>query len=194
MKAATQYTIRDARNNLMQVTLLRDKRLKRTSRLERLPDGSFLLRIPQRLPKRSIGALLEQLTRQLEKASGARRRRTDADLHERAKLLNHKYLNGGFHWNAIRWVSNMKSRLGSCSRGGSTDGEIRISDKIKCWPDWVVDYVIAHELMHLKHQAHSVAFWSELQSSYPLAERARGFAEGAFFIAHQPFDEEADDQ
>lgn len=192
--AGDYYSIRDARNNLVQVMLKRDKRLKRTSRLERQPDGSLLLRVPKFLPKRNIGPLMAQITQQLEKSSITHRRRNDADLDARAKLINQKYFNGQFQWNSIRWVSNMKSRLGSCSRGGATDGEIRISAQIKNWPDWVVDYVIAHELVHLKYPAHSAVFWSELKSAYPLADRARGFAEGAFYSAHQPFDEGSDDE
>jgi predicted metal-dependent hydrolase len=44
-------------------------------------------------------------------------------------------------------------------------------------PDWVVDYVILHELVHLVVPSHSTRFW-ELVNRYPKAERARGFLEG----------------
>jgi len=87
----------------------------------------------------------------------------------------------------------MRSLLGSCSKGGTTDGEIRISDKIKSWPDWVVDDVIAHELLHRKHPNHSAAFWSELRQAYPLTERARGFARGFMFAVGHPLDEEVEE-
>jgi predicted metal-dependent hydrolase len=84
----------------------------------------------------------------------------------------------------------MEFRLGSCTRGGATDGQIRISDKIKKWPDWVVDYVIAHELMHRRHPNHSDAFWSELRAAYPLTEQARGFIHGVGFAAGQLLEED----
>lgn len=185
-----RYTIRDPRGNLIRVDLRRDKRLKVTSRWERLPDGSLLIRVPFSLPRHKVSSLLEQVASQLEKVNPLQQQRTDADLNQRAELINRKHLNGSIQWNAIRWVSNMQSRLGSCSRGGPTDGEIRISNKIKNWPDWVVDYVIAHELMHRKHPNHSDAFWSDLKAAYPLTEKARGFIHGVGFAAGRPLEDD----
>jgi predicted metal-dependent hydrolase len=184
------YTIRDARGNLIRVDLRRDKRLKKTSRWERMPDGSLLIRVPYRLPRHKVSSLLEQVASQLDKTTILHVHRTDADLHQRAELINRKHFSGKIQWNAIRWVSNMQSRLGSCTRGGPTDGQIRISDKIKNWPDWVVDYVIAHELMHRKHPNHSDSFWNDLTIAYPLTEQARGFIHGVGFAAGQPLDDD----
>src|SRR4030065_1249288 len=136
-----RHTLRDARGNLIQVDIQRDKRLKKTLRWERLQDGSVLIRVPYRYPRHGASSLLEQVTSQLDKSDAPHAQRTDSDLHPRAELSNRKYFNGTIQWNAIRWVSNMQSRLGSCTRGGPTDGQIRISDKIKKWPEWVLDYV-----------------------------------------------------
>jgi hypothetical protein len=187
----TRFTIRDKRGNLVRVDLRRDKRLTKTSRWEHLMDGTVLLRVPYRFPRHRVSSLLEQIASQLDKAVVLHARRTDDDLQQRALVINQKHFNGKIKWNAIRWVSNMQSRLGSCTRGGATDGQIRISDKIKHWPDWVIDYVIAHELMHRKHPNHSAGFWNELKAAYPLTERARGFIHGAGFASGQPF---GDDQ
>lgn len=188
--ADQRFTVRDKQGNLVYVHLRRDKRLKVTSRWEHLPDGVLLLRIPHRLPKRRVGPLLEQVARQLDKSHARYSGRTDAQLHQRAELINQKHFEGKIQWNAIRWVSNMQARLGSCTRGGPSDGHIRISDKIKNWPDWVVDYVIAHELMHRRYPNHSDVFWSELRAAYPLTERARGFIQGAGFTTGQPVNDE----
>jgi predicted metal-dependent hydrolase len=184
------YTILDKAGNQIRVNLKRDRRLKKTSRWERLPDGAIYLRVPYRLPGRRIGPLLEQISDQLDKITTSHARRNDASLLQRAELINQKYFKGSVQFNAIRWVSNMRSRLGSCTRGGRTDGEIRLNEKIRSWPDWVVDYVIAHELMHRKHPNHSADFWKDLAVIYPLTERARGFIEGAGFAAGQPYEEE----
>jgi hypothetical protein len=44
-------------------------------------------------------------------------------------------------------------------------------------PEYVVDYVLVHELVHLLEPGHDARFWS-LVARYPRAERARGFLEG----------------
>ena len=43
----------------------------------------------------------------------------------------------------IRWADDMVSRWGSCT---TTTGHIRISTRLAAFPDWVIDYVIVHEL------------------------------------------------
>jgi predicted metal-dependent hydrolase len=178
-----RYQIRNSQGDQVVVNLRRDKRLTKTSRWERLPDGSLLLRVPYRLPNRRVAALLEQVATQLDKSITLHKQRNDAVLQQRAEMLNKKYFKGKVQWNAICWVSNMQSRLGSCTRGGPMDGQIRISDKIKGWPDWVVDYVIAHELLHRTHPNHSAAFWNELRAAYPMTEQARGFIQGVSFAS-----------
>ncbi len=71
----------------------------------------------------------------------------------------------------IRWSDDMRSRWGSCTPGAGT---IRISTRLAAFPDWVLDYVIVHELAHLEVGDHSEAFW-RLARRYPKAERAIGF-------------------
>lgn len=185
-----QYKIQDRQGTLVTIHLRRDKRLTKTSRWEHLPDGSLLLRIPHRLPKRRIGALLEQVAGQLNHSVKTHSQRTDADLQQRAEMINKKHFAGNIQWNAIRWVGNMQLRLGSCTRGGPTDGQIRISSKIKDWPNWVVDYVIAHELLHRKLPNHSGTFWTELRAAYPLTDQARGFIHGVGFAAGRTFEDD----
>jgi predicted metal-dependent hydrolase len=101
-----------------------------------------------------------------------------------------KYFDGQIRWQAIRWVDNMQQRLGSCTRGGVTDGHIRISSRMRTWPDWVVDYVIAHELLHRRYPNHSPEFWADLKRAYPLTERAQGFIEGVGFTQGQPLEDD----
>jgi predicted metal-dependent hydrolase len=184
------YRIQNSQGNRVTINLRRDKRLTKTSRWESMPDGSLLLRVPYRLPKRKIGALLEQVASQLDKSITLHSHHNDADLQQRAELINKKHFDSKLQWNAIRWVSNMQSRLGSCTRGGPTDGQIRICDKIKDWPDWVVDYVIAHELLHRMHPNHSDTFWNELRAAFPLTDKARGFILGVGFAAGRTFEDE----
>ena len=53
-------------------------------------------------------------------------------------------------------------------------GAIRISVRVAQFPSWVRDYVIVHELAHLRHPGHTPSFWA-LVNRYPRAERARGY-------------------
>jgi predicted metal-dependent hydrolase len=74
----------------------------------------------------------------------------------------------------VRWVANQRQRWGSCTPG---TGRIRLSDRLRAMPSWVVDYVLLHELAHLVEPTHSEAFW-RLVATYPEAVRARGYLEG----------------
>jgi predicted metal-dependent hydrolase len=71
-------------------------------------------------------------------------------------------------------VTNQNGRWGSCT---PDDATIRISHRIQEMPDWVIDYVLLHELAHLVVPSHNAQFW-ELVNRYPKAERARGYLEG----------------
>lgn len=77
----------------------------------------------------------------------------------------------------VRWVGNQQARWGSCT---PSTGEIRISERLRDFPAWVVDYVLLHEAAHLVEREHNERFWS-LVNAYPLSERARGFLEGVDF-------------
>jgi predicted metal-dependent hydrolase len=71
----------------------------------------------------------------------------------------------------IVWVDTMHTRWGSCTPATRS---IRISAAVARFPDWVLDYVIVHELAHLAVPDHSARFWS-LVARYPRTERARGY-------------------
>ncbi len=158
------------------VEVVRDRRL-RTSARWTLNGETIQVRAPVTLPRKKLDELLDKIIARVLKERDRARRHNDADLERRARRINRAYFAGELGWHSIRWVDNMQHRLGSCSSGGSTDGDIRISDRIREWPDYVVDYVIAHELAHRRHPNHSADFWAYL-ARYPHTERARGFIEG----------------
>ncbi len=66
-------------------------------------------------------------------------------------------------------VTNPAKRWGSCD---AVDN-IRINWRIMMAPLSLVDYVVAHELCHIKHRNHSDEFWRLLGSVMPDCERRR---------------------
>ena len=161
------------------VEVVRDSRLKKTIRWE-LNGNRMRIRAPKHIRPAQLDQQIAEIVERVRRRRAQVRARTDANLEARARQINRHYYGGEISWHSIRWVSNMRQRLGSCTTGGSTDGDIRISVQIKGWPDWVVDYVIAHELAHVKYQNHSPEFWAYV-GRYPQAERAQGFVLGVAF-------------
>ena len=110
-------------------------------------------------------------------AARERRGHTDEALGERARRLAERYLPehpSAAQPSSVKWVRNQNGRWGSCT---PADRSIRISERIQTFPDWVIDYVILHELCHLVVANHNAQFWA-LVARYPKAERARGYLEG----------------
>ena len=60
-------------------------------------------------------------------------------------------------------IRNQRSRWGSCSRSG----RIALNYRLLQMPPAVCDYVLLHELMHLKQQNHSQRFWRLVESVCP---------------------------
>jgi predicted metal-dependent hydrolase len=161
------------------VQVFRDGRLR--TRVHWEWNGSQVrIRAPRRVPQRELDRLVAEIVEDVKRKRALVRARADVDLETRAKRINMRYFGGELSWHSIRWVGNMRKRLGSCTNGGPTDGDIRVSEQIKGWPSWVIDYVVAHELAHRRYPSHNKAFWAYL-NRYPRAERARGFILGLAF-------------
>lgn len=66
-------------------------------------------------------------------------------------------------------LSSATSRWGSCTVAGS----IRLNWRLIHYPLALIDYVVAHELSHLREMNHSPAFWATVASVYPDYDGAR---------------------
>jgi len=66
-------------------------------------------------------------------------------------------------------VRSQRWRWGSCSRAG----HICLNWRLAQMPGWVRDYVLIHELMHLKRLDHSPKFWKLVAQACPDYESAR---------------------
>jgi len=58
---------------------------------------------------------------------------------------------------------NQRTRWGSCS----SKGRVNFNWKLACFDEGIQDYVVIHELAHLKHQDHSKRFWSLVEVYCP---------------------------
>jgi predicted metal-dependent hydrolase len=68
----------------------------------------------------------------------------------------------GVSYNNIR-IKDTKTRWGSCS----SKGNLNFNFRIIMAPHAVMDYVIVHELCHLKHMNHSKLFWETVAQYMP---------------------------
>ena len=77
------------------------------------------------------------------------------------------------HQSPVRRVTvrNQRSRWGSCSRRGT----ISLNWRLIQAPPFVRDYLILHELSHLKQMNHSVRFWREVERVCPSYQTAEGW-------------------
>lgn len=107
-------------------------------------------------------------------AEAARIRDTvQAWLHGRAHLimgqrLEHFLARTGLHIN--RWrLSSAQTRWGSCT----SQGNIMLNWRLVHFPIAIIDYVIAHELAHLREMNHGPGFWSQVETLLPDYREAR---------------------
>ena len=151
------------------VEVQRSRRRKKTISAE-IVDDALIVSIPDRLSRAEEQEWVARMSARMSERKRRDRLNSDGALARRARELADRYLDG-VRPSDIAWVTNQKSRWGSCS---PDDGSIRLSLELSNYPTWVRDYVIIHELAHLIVPDHSDRFW-RLVDRYPLTERARGF-------------------
>jgi predicted metal-dependent hydrolase len=68
-------------------------------------------------------------------------------------------------------IRNQRTRWGSCGR----DGHITLNWRLVLMPPAVRDYVLIHELMHLRRMDHSPAYWRHVAEACPAYADARAW-------------------
>jgi predicted metal-dependent hydrolase len=155
-----------------QVEVRRSARRRKTVSAYR--DGDLIVvMVPARMSRAEERHWVEVMTKRLAERD-ARHHRSDHDLLERGRELSRRFLRGQARPAAVRWVDNQRSRWGSCT---IEDRTIRLSSRLHGMPEYVIDYVLLHELAHLVVPDHGPRFWALLEA-YPKTERARGFLDG----------------
>jgi predicted metal-dependent hydrolase len=168
------------------VEVRRSRRRRRTVSAYRDGDTVVVL-MPAHIPLKDQDQWVDEMVRRLDR-SERRRRPTDEALQRRAHVLMRKYLPRDVSIASVRWVTNQNARWGSCT---PVDRTIRLSHRMQSMPQYVIDYVLLHELAHLIVADHGPAF-QELMLAYPQAERARGYLEGWSAGTDTPLDPSLD--
>ncbi|MBN2601378.1 MAG: M48 family metallopeptidase [Candidatus Marinimicrobia bacterium] len=90
---------------------------------------------------------------------------------DRVALLANRF---GFKFNRV-FIKNLKSRWGSCSARNN----INLNLQLMRFDDDVIDYLILHELLHIRIKNHSRDFWQALEKIYPRFRDAREILKSA---------------
>ncbi|OLE80992.1 MAG: hypothetical protein AUG06_02630 [Actinobacteria bacterium 13_1_20CM_2_65_11] len=144
-------------------------RRRRRTVAARLRAGVLELLVPDWMSHAERLRWAEVMSRRLERRL-ERSRPSDERLAKRAAVLNERHFGGRLRWSSIAFAE-MANLWGSCT---FTAGAIRIASRAAALPEWVLDYLLVHEMAHLVQSDHGPAF-RELESRYALSERARGY-------------------
>jgi predicted metal-dependent hydrolase len=70
-------------------------------------------------------------------------------------------------------LSSANTRWGSCARDPQGDARVSLNWRMVHFAPALIDYVIAHEVAHIKHMNHGPRFWAAVGRLYPEYEAAR---------------------
>ncbi len=155
--------------------IVRSKR--RTISVEVDDSGSVLVRAPRFMPKWRIEAFVRDRADWIERARArqARRRENLPQIREEDKALYVKRAREILPAKIDRYAKRMgvqpagltvtsaRTRFGSCSG----QNRLSFSWRLMAYPEAAVDYVVVHELAHIRYKDHSRAFYDFIESVLP---------------------------
>ena len=170
----------------MDYTLIRSSR--RTMALEITRDGRLLVRAPQRAPQAVIDRFVASHTDWIAVHLEKQRQRAEshppltddeiAALRQKARDILPGRVAHYAEWMGVTptgvKITGAKTRFGSCSAKNS----LCFSLYLMAYPDAAIDYVVVHELAHIRHKNHSPAFYAEVAKVMPDYRERRKLLKG----------------
>lgn len=155
-----------------EIRVVRSARRRRSISAYR-EHGAIVIQVPARLPNSKIQEVIPEMVQKIL-IREAREKMSDSELFQRANELLERYLpEFEVRPASVSW-RQMNERWGSCT---TVDRTIRISDRLNGAPEYVVDYLLVHELIHLEIPDHGGDF-EALLSRFEGSNLANAWLEG----------------
>jgi len=156
-----------------EIVVIRSTRRKRNIAAYR-QGGQIIVSIPARLSKADERAIVPEMV--------AKIRVSEASKTIDESVLATRCIDLLAQWapeitegpTTVTWKRVMNERWGSCT---SVDGTIRISERLQRVPDYVLDYVLFHEGIHLRFGDHGNQF-QEILARFPQGGQAQAYLDG----------------
>ncbi len=155
-----------------EVRVIKSSRRRRSISAYR-EHGAIVIQVPARLSNSKIQEVIPEMVEKILLRE-AREKMSDEELFRRALALLAEYL-PEFEVKpvSVLWRS-MNERWGSCT---TLDRTIRISDRLNGAPEYVVNYLLVHELIHLEIPDHGEEF-ERLLARFEQSDLASAYLEG----------------
>ena len=155
-----------------EIVVIRSTRRKKNISAYR-QGGRIVVSIPARMSKADERAMVPEMVAKIRAQEAAATMSEERLAIRVDELLSELAPEISLRPSSINW-RGMRERWGSCT---STDRTIRISDRLKGAPDYVLDYVLFHEAIHLQFFDHGPEFKAIL-SRFPLEDQAEAYLSG----------------
>ena len=155
-----------------EIVVIRSSRRKKNISAYR-QGGRIVVSIPARMSKADERAMVPEMVAKIRAQEAVATMSEETLLIRVAELLTQFAPEISARPASVNWRA-MRERWGSCT---GIDRSIRISDRLKGAPEYVLDYVLFHEAIHLEYFDHGQEF-KELLARFPHEEQAEAYLQG----------------
>jgi len=162
----------DLFSHLPDFRVIRSTRRKRSIQAFRT-NGIIEIHIPAKVSRKQELELIPEMIALVLKREAKSRKSDEELVHMSAELLGAYLPEFSERPASVAWKP-MRERWGSCT---TVDRTIRISNRLEAAPDYVIRFVLFHELIHLRIPGHGDDFYALLDRMAD-KDRAESFLEG----------------